>query len=59
MKAIICTSYGSPEVLQLKELAKPVPRPNEVCVKNFATAVTGSDVLIRVKRQLYLSLDDN
>lgn len=47
MKAIICTKYGPPEVLQLKEVEKPTPRKNEVCIKNFATAVTGSDVLIR------------
>jgi NADPH:quinone reductase-like Zn-dependent oxidoreductase len=34
-------------VLQLKEMPKPQPRNHEVCIKNFATAVTGSDVLIR------------
>lgn len=47
MKAIICTKYGPPEVLQVKERSKPIPKDKEVCVKNFATAVTGSDVLIR------------
>ena len=47
MKAIVCTKYGPPEVLQLKEVEKPTPRKNEVCIKIFATAVTGSDVLIR------------
>lgn len=47
MKAIICTKYGPPEVLQVKERSKPIPMDKEVCVKNFATAVTGSDVLIR------------
>jgi len=47
MKAVICEKYGPPEVLKLKDIKKPVPKDNEVCIKNFATAVTGSDVLIR------------
>ena len=47
MKAIVCTKYGPPEVLQLKEVEKPTPRNNEVRIKIFATAVTSSDCLIR------------
>ncbi len=47
MKAIVCTKYGPPEVLQLREVEKPVPRKDEVCIKIFATAVTASDCIIR------------
>ena len=47
MKAIVCTRYGPPEVLQLKEVKKPIPRKNEVRIRIFATSVTASDCLIR------------
>jgi NADPH:quinone reductase-like Zn-dependent oxidoreductase len=47
MKAIVCTKYGPPDVLQLKEVEKPTPRKNELCIKIFATAVTASDCIVR------------
>jgi NADPH:quinone reductase-like Zn-dependent oxidoreductase len=47
VKAVVCTRYGPPEVLRVKELATPVPRKNEVRIRISATAVTSSDCYLR------------
>ena len=47
MKAVVCTKYGPPKMLQLREIEKPLPKNNEVLIKVYATTVHIGDTKVR------------
>lgn len=47
MKAAFYTHYGSPEVLQIREVTKPAPKENEILLRIKATAVNSGDWRLR------------
>jgi NADPH:quinone reductase-like Zn-dependent oxidoreductase len=52
MKAVVIKKHGSPDVLQIKYIDKPIPKDNEVLIKIMATTVTSGDTALR--RQTFL-----
>jgi len=47
MRAMICTAYGPPEVIQPGELEKPTPHSNQILIRVRSAAVTISDCIVR------------
>lgn len=53
MKAVVYTRFGPPDVLELRDVPKPVPRPNEVLIKVRATTATTAECLMRAGKPLW------
>jgi len=47
MRAVLCTDYGPPDVLRLGDVAKPVPKDDEVLIRIRATTVSAADCELR------------
>jgi NADPH:quinone reductase-like Zn-dependent oxidoreductase len=47
MKAIVCTQYGSPDVMHMQDIEKPTPTETDLLIKVHATTVTSADLRIR------------
>lgn len=56
MKAVLCTEYGTPDVLQLREVAKPVPKDNEVRIRIHAATATTAGLAGRTGKPIIARL---
>jgi NADPH:quinone reductase-like Zn-dependent oxidoreductase len=54
MKAVVYTSYGSPDVLQLQDIDKPVPQDHDVLIKVHATTVNRTDCGFRKPEPFFI-----
>jgi NADPH:quinone reductase-like Zn-dependent oxidoreductase len=53
MKAIVCPKYGLPEVLQFKEVNKPIPKNNELLIRVFTVFVGIEDIMQRIGKPYF------
>jgi len=53
MKAVVCTKYGSPDVLKIQEFAQPSPKEHEVLIKVHASPVSAADTMMRKGTPFY------
>ena len=56
MKAIICPKYGSPDVLQLREVVKPVPQEDEVLIQIHAASLNSRDLRMLRANPIFIRL---
>jgi len=54
MRAIVCTGYGPPDVLRLREMEKPGPKEDQVLVEVHAASINAMDYRVRTGRPLLL-----
>lgn len=54
MKAIVCQKYGLPEVLQFKEVNKPIPKNNEVLIRVYTVFVGIEDIMQRSGKPFFV-----
>lgn len=47
MKAVVCTKYGSPDYLKIREVERPSPKPNELLIKIYTATATTADTMLR------------
>ena len=50
MRAVICDRYGPPEVLAVREVANPLPKDDEILVRNMASTVSSADCRVRAMK---------
>jgi len=58
MKAVTYYNYGSPDVLQIEEIEKPIPNENQVLVKVIASSINAGDYRVRIPDPFFIRLMD-